>query len=227
MFGIWSTRWAWVVWAALSATALVAFNRLPGIDLDAARLFWRDGAFAWGAMPVLGNVRSFFHYLPPTAGVALVVLLISRLWRGASATDTISRRLGAAIAAIVAGPLLLVNGLLKEVVDRPRPHQLTEFGGPFDFVPAGDWTGACQSNCSFVSGEVSGIAWLVALLPLCPPAWRPLAGVLIVAAIATSAVLRMAFGAHFLSDVTLSALFTVTVYAIVARLFEPAQAGRR
>ena len=74
-----------------------------------------------------------------------------------------------AVAAYLVSTILLVNGLLKAYSGRPRPVDATLFGGDLGFVPAGDFSGACMANCSFVSGEAAAAGWL---LPSRRPARR-------------------------------------------------------
>ena len=64
---------------------------------------------------------------------------------------------------------------------------------------------ACRSNCSFVSGEASSAAWMVAaVIVLTPVRWRPWAApTALIYAFALS-MNRLAFGGHFLSDILLS-----------------------
>ncbi|MEI9804295.1 MAG: hypothetical protein WDN48_07260 [Pseudolabrys sp.] len=60
------------------------------------------------------------------------------------------------------GPGLAVNVLLKDHWGRPRPIDVTQFGGMDKFVPWWDPRGACPNNCSFVSGDVAGAFWTIA-----------------------------------------------------------------
>ena len=109
------------------------------------------------------------------------------------------------------GPGLVVNLGLKDHAHRPRPIQTSAFGGASEFRPWYRFDGACQKNCSFVSGEASEAFWMVAPALLAPPPWR---GAAIGAALifgAAASLLRMAFGGHYLSDVVLAALITLVI----------------
>jgi membrane-associated phospholipid phosphatase len=89
--------------------------------------------------------------------------------------------------------------------------QTVQFGGKFEFRPWYRFDGACEKNCSFVSGEVAEAFWLVAPASLAPP---PLRGWTVGAALAFGAVtalLRVAYGGHYLSDVLLAALLMLTI----------------
>ena len=69
----------------------------------------------------------------------------------------------------------MANVLLKEHWGRPRPIDVTQFGGNEHFVPWWDPRGDCTSNCSFVSGDVTGAFWTVAPAALAPAQWRAFA----------------------------------------------------
>ena len=105
------------------------------------------------------------------------------------------------LLTLALGPPLLVNEGLKTYWTRPRPVQVTEFGGRQKFIPWWNPRGGCSVRCSFVAGETATASWAYAPAALAPVQWRPLAyiGVFILAAI--SGTQRLAFGAHFFSDV--------------------------
>jgi membrane-associated phospholipid phosphatase len=108
--------------------------------------------------------------------------------------------------------------MLKDHWGRPRPIDVTEFGGSEHFVPWWDPRGDCPNNCSFISGDVSAAAWTFALAALAPAPLRPLAYAL--AIIFTSAVawLRIGMGGHFLSDSIFAAVITFLLVWVVHAL---------
>ena len=79
------------------------------------------------------------------------------------------------IATLALGPGLVANNLLKDNWARPRPIDVTEFGGTEHFVPWWDPRGDCPKNCSFIAGEPSGAFWTLAPAALVPLPWRALA----------------------------------------------------
>ena len=154
-------------------------------------------------------------------GIAL--LLAGLLVRGAlSATrDSFRQQLNAIIVALIAlalGSGLLVNGFLKAFWGRPRPRDTLFFGGHFDFVQAGSMAGKCLDNCSFVSGEAATAGWLFCLIWLFPQKWRPAIGIPIAAISIGLTLLRVAFGAHYLSDAVLGWLSSLVIFAGVVAL---------
>ncbi len=79
------------------------------------------------------------------------------------------------VGSFIAGPGVLTNLVLKDNWGRPRPNQVEEFGGKAGFEPWWRPGGACERNCSFVSGEGSLAFWTVAPAMLAPPPARPFA----------------------------------------------------
>ena len=123
--------------------------------------------------------------------------------------------------SLALGPGLLVNVVLKEHSQRPRPVQTLDLGGQWEFRPWYRFDGQCERNCSFVSGEAASAFWTVAPAMLAPPPVRPVAvaGALLFGA--ATAALRMAFGGHYLSDVLLAGLFTLLIALILYRFLIP------
>lgn len=122
------------------------------------------------------------------------------------------------VSTLLLAPGLLVNVTLKDHWHRPRPVQITEFGGTQSYVDWWNPGGSCARNCSFVSGEVSSAAWMFAPAMLAPPHWR--AAAFAGAAVFTAVIsfVRMAAGGHFLTDVLFAALLTLIVILCMHRL---------
>jgi membrane-associated PAP2 superfamily phosphatase len=119
------------------------------------------------------------------------------------------------IATLALAPGLLVNVLLKNHWDRPRPVAVTEFGGSERFVPWWDPRGQCRKNCSFVSGETSSAFWTLAPAALAPAPWRILAYVSAIAFGVGMGAMRMAMGAHFFTDAVFAGLFTYIIIVLI------------
>lgn len=209
--------------AAIAAAAAIvglsaAFILFPGVDLAVSDLFHRsrDGFFL-SQEPVLRALRK-----SSTLVMALMLLAaIGRwIWRVARRrkADLAARRALFLVAGLALGPGLVVNSVFKEVWGRARPVDIQSFGGPDAFTAAWIPSTACESNCSFVSGEGAGAAWMVgAALVLAPRPWRPVAGGLALAYAVSLSANRIAFGGHFLSDILLSWAVTALVLALLYR----------
>ncbi|WP_258161556.1 phosphatase PAP2 family protein [Rhizobium sp. TH2] len=190
----------------------VFFRNLPGLDLGVTTLFCRDVATSSGLLcegfaarksGVAAAFRSLFYWIPVLAPLALLANIAWTGLRSGCADRETLRSKAILIGGFLLGPVLIVNGLLKTFSGRPRPHETIEFGGTLPFAAAGDFSGACIANCSFVSGEAASAGWLICLLPLLKGRFRTvLAAVIIDISIATP-LLRVAMGGHYPSDVAL------------------------
>lgn len=207
---------SFTVLALVAATVILGlFQAFPGIDLAAAKLFCHayaagdltaDGRYCPGfpaqTGAAVGVIRKTLFYLPPLAA-AFLALDIVRRWATTPPWLCRGFRLEAlAILAYLAGPIGVVNGLLKAYSGRPRPYETTLFGGDLHFVSVADFTGACTGNCSFVSGEAAAAGWLFGVALLVKERHPLLGRGLIVASVVTPFI-RLAMGGHYLSDVLL------------------------
>lgn len=205
--------------------ATVLFLSAPQIDLTVSAFFADpiEGGFPVSRDPFWKAVRSFF--ILTTDGAVLVVLglLLRNLLRSRRGHLN-TRAFGFLVAAYVIGPGLVVNGLFKGFWGRARPRNIIAFGGPHQFSPPVIPADQCAHNCSFVSGEASSAATLaLALLLLF---WLRLDGRGRIAASCVAAVyvgvasgLRIAFGAHFLSDTIFAVLMMGLLVPVVHRVF--------
>jgi lipid A 4'-phosphatase len=185
------------------------FALWPQLDLDVAALFYRSGHFV-GRTPAGVDFRRFFYDAPFALLAALLAAALAK-WRGWIARGPSGRAVVFLVATLALGPGLLVNGVLKEISHRPRPEQTLAFGGPWAFQPYDSFRGQCRNNCSFVSGEAATAAWTLAPALLAPPPARAAAVAAAVLFTVGTALLRMAFGGHYLSDVLFGALFTFVI----------------
>ena len=125
------------------------------------------------------------------------------------------------LIALIVGPGLMVNAVLKENWGRARPDDITAFGGGRTFTAALQPSDQCTHNCSFVAGDPSMGFYLQAFAYVRRRRQRAwLAGGL--AAGGLIGLFRIALGAHFLSDVIFSGvvvmLSTAASYAAVSAL---------
>ena len=189
---------------ALAAFGLLAvlFVAFPQIDLWASGLFYRgDGQWLFGredlilAIPYRGLPRLGQGLL-----AALLILLILSLFKRFNSLRTKRALFGFLLAGAIAGPILLVDNLLKEHSGRTRPVNTTVFGGTLQFTPAFIPADQCQQNCSFVSGHVATAAFIMAFGWLGAPVVRRRWLVASIAFASYMAFVRMSPGGHFLSD---------------------------
>ena len=199
--------------AATTAISLIG----PNIDVAIAGLFFDPTThrFVGIANPYLIPLRDNGSVAIVT-GIGVVILGVMRLlpWRlpGIPPRNAIALTL-----ALIVGPGLLVNGLLKVHYGRPRPIEVTQFGGDLKFVDWWNPNGACEGNCSFMSGEGTTAVWMLGPAMLVPPPWRGLAIAAAGLFAAGVSLLRMSAGAHFFSDLLVGAIVTILIMLLMNR----------
>lgn len=204
----------------IAAVTGVVFGFFPDLDLRISRLFYgyadaNQNMFAWRLYPPLMMARD--------AGLWVSTILITPVLAALAVKLILPRRKllvpGRAIlfltATLALGPGLLVNVILKDHWDRPRPIDVKQFGGNEHFVAWWDPRGDCPNNCAFVSGDVSGAFWTIAPAVLVPPPWRALCVGAALTLGAGMAAVRVMAGAHFASDVIFAGVFTFLIIWIV------------
>jgi lipid A 4'-phosphatase len=204
------TRSGLMVALAIAAVVGLVFGLYPDLDLRiAGPLYDYAGALRFssllGTMRRLGLWVAFLLVMPAVAALVIKLILPKRklLISG--------RAIVFLIATLALAPGLMANVVLKEHWGRPRPSEVSQFGGNRSFVAWWDPRGGCPSNCSFVSGDVSGAFWTLAPAALAPPPWRALAYGGALALGTAMAVVRMMAGAHFFSDTVFAGVFTFLI----------------
>ena len=190
---------------SLFGLSVALFTLLPSIDLWVASLFYDSGFFLKGhllAVAIYEDFADMHFYLLPV----LIVIAIYSYRKYQDPEQSFLKRIYTFLSlSLVLGPGLLVMTLKDFSIGRARPSQITEFGGQADFTRAFEYSGACDSNCSFVSGHASmgfffiGLGWLMQ-----SKRWFYIGlgiGVIV-------GITRIVQGGHFLSD-TVFALWAV------------------
>ncbi len=201
----------------LAATAV--FLVWPDLDLWFSRLFYDpETGFALadnGWLRALRRSSDLVLIAVSAAVIGSVIIKLARPDRPSLVPPRDSLFLALTLAL---GPGLVVNLILKNNWGRPRPAQISAFGGDASFTGVWEMSDYCTRNCSFVSGEASSAMWIMALALVVPREWRlPTFVVTGIYALALS-LNRIAFGGHFLSDVVLSWGLTLMIIAAVYRL---------
>jgi lipid A 4'-phosphatase len=214
-------RTVWLLWSlpiAVGIGAGAVFLAGAEIDLAVARLFYApETGFVGRRLGWIEVLRQAFVVLYfGTIGLCLVAL--GFVWRGRPQWLGLGKAHWLFLAAcLAAGPGLVANLILKDQWGRARPSQLVEFGGTKAFTPPLVIANECRRNCSFVSGEASStFVTLYAAAALLPQWSVALIAAGTVGGLATGLV-RMAQGAHFLSDIIFAGVFmALTVLALRA-----------
>lgn len=201
-------RWrlAWLRWLAVTAATLLLFNLFPQIDLAVSAALHDAAAAGLERFPLgqAAPVQALYHAVPWLGRLALIIALVQVLRRDTPPRPR--RQATAVLLMLVLGLWLTVNVGLKDQWGRPRPVEISAFGGLHDFMPAGQPGGGCERNCSFVSGHAATGFALAAVGLLGTPARRrrwQRAGLATGLLIGAGRVLQ---GGHFTSDIVCAGL---------------------
>jgi len=218
-----------VLAASFAATGLLTlyFWIFPAADLGVSAGFHGGGGgFPLSELPALRLLRKSSSWVLAAVLLTTLGALAAAMRRNGLSGLAAARRAWCVLAALALGPGLLVNLVLKGFWGRPRPIQIEMFGGEAPYVAPWRITDWCADNCSFVSGEGASAAWMVAAVALTPEPWRRRLLAPMATYAAALSMNRVAFGAHFLSDVLLSwSLVAVVTSLLYALLTAPAAAA--
>jgi lipid A 4'-phosphatase len=208
-----------IIALALAAVVGVFFGLFPQLDLMISAPFNAMVAygnnFAPRIYPPLMLARDIGLWVGTAIIIVVVAALLLKLLLPRRRLLLSGRAIVFLISTIALGPGLLVNVTLKDHWGRPRPIDVTQFGGEQHFVAWWDPRGDCPGNCSFVSGDVSGVAWTLAPAALVPLPWRAIAYGAALALGIGMAAMRIMAGGHFLTDTVFAGVFTFLIIWVV------------
>jgi len=194
--------WTWKPPLLLAVGTLAAW--IFDLDLKISGWFYHPGAAEEWPLGKTEFVRFLYHWGEiPAVMLGMVACLMIALAARRQPERTLNRAGLILLLALVLGPLLATNSVLKSYYGRPRPQQVTEFGGTESFRPVLLPTFDRKQN-SFPSGHAAAAFTLMLpffVLRRSAPRW---AYAVLGTGIAYGAVLgavRIAQGAHFFSDV--------------------------
>ena len=204
--------------ATLMAVSFI-FVGFPQIDITVSALFYKpEQNFLLRNTPLHLFVDSWIRPSIKYLTVTLVVACVYKLFFGQS---TVKRRFNIVaflFSSFLLGPVLLVNGLLKEFIGRARPKNIIEYGGTKIFSPAYFPADQCETNCSFVSGDAAVAFSTIAFALIFKGKLRfQLVAIALSFGVLVS-IYRLGTGAHFLSDTVLSGLFCILIILILERM---------
>tara|TARA_Y100000768_G_C23952941_1_gene671181 strand:+ start:173 stop:1504 length:1332 start_codon:yes stop_codon:yes gene_type:complete len=113
--------------------------------------------------------------------------------------------------------LVFINLLLKNTWGRARPDEVINFGGDNIFTPWYAISQACETNCSFVSGDASVGFGMVILYMITKKI------IFIYASLffgLTLGFIRILAGGHFLSDILFAGLFVFLLNVLIYMIYE-------
>jgi lipid A 4'-phosphatase len=213
------TPWAWwQIAAVVLIIGLPVYELAPSVDATVSSWFYQpaDGFWMRKAWPFMG-VYYGTRVLMAAIAIGLLGTLI-RAW--SSKQETIRRwRLPAAFAlvSLALGPWLLAHAI-KDHYGRARPASTVLFGGSKPYTPPWQPSANCDHNCSFVSAHAIVGFWFITGAWVWPKQRRGwwIGGI---AAGTLIGLVRIAQGAHFVSDVLGAFVLVWATNAALAELF--------
>lgn len=208
----------------LITVASILFISRPEIDIGVSKLFFDEVRGFWlNNDPILQTVRKVFHLSVLTTTLFACLMWYASL-RCRDSVQVHPAVWGFGVTSIVVGPGLVANALLKDHWGRARPASVTEFGGEATFTFPFEIANECDRNCSFVSGEGSGIAMLLfvgvalawPIIRKAPLSWLTPLGLIALFGIS----MRIMKGRHFASDSVFAVLIMALVVLVLFRTFE-------
>ena len=166
-----------VIALGLSLVIGLLFGIFPELDLKLAALFYDSASTSF---PLKQNGLAAFArdgamWIAWALALPALIAIVGKLVRPDRPMLVPGRAAVFLLVTILLSAVVLTNLTFKSYWGRPRPVMVTEFNGPWQFVPWWDPRGECGRNCSFFSGEGATAFWTYAPAALTPPAWRPLA----------------------------------------------------
>jgi lipid A 4'-phosphatase len=214
-----ATRMLWGVPLAAGAVVGAIFLAVPEIDLAVARVFYApETGFVGRRLAWMEWARQAFVVLY-FGTIALTLAGLALAWRAGSAWLRLGRRKWLFLAAcLAAGPGLVANLVFKSQWGRARPSQIVEFGGKRAFTPPLVIARQCPRNCSFVSGEAASTYTVLYAAAALVPQWSVALVVAGTLGGLLTGLLRMAQGAHFLSDVIFAGVLMALTVLVLRQL---------
>jgi lipid A 4'-phosphatase len=202
----------------------IIFTVNPELDLKISTPFYKimlhGNSFGLRIDPQLRLVHDVGLWIVVAFATCTVLALVIKVIRPQRRLSISTRAIVFLLTTLVLGPGLLVNVLLKDHWGRPRPIDVTQFGGDQHFVAWWNPRGDCPDNCSFVSGDASSAFWMLAPAALVPPQWRVLAYTSAIGFGIVMGALRIMAGGHFFTDVAFAGVFTfILIWLIYAMVF--------
>lgn len=203
------------IWLGFLASSIL-FILLPEIDLAVAGMFYTpsigfEANGAWYERLIYQSVE----ILTVLFTIGLILLWSYRRLTKRGALRPRGREFACLFLVLALGPGLIVNLGLKANWGRARPVDLVQFGGTQEFSPA--FVLSDQGGGSFPSGHVAAAAWLFMAVLLVTGGDNRWMGLMLGYCLLV-AVIRMAAGGHFASDI-LTASYIVVILTLMLRGF--------
>jgi lipid A 4'-phosphatase len=204
-----------------TAACVLFFLFFPRLDIAFTNIFYHNGEFF---MSRYSWIKFFYDTAQIISGVVGGVLIVTyavlKIYCPKPETNSSAKKAKKLtlflLIALISGPVLSVNFVLKEHMGRARPSEIREFGGEKKFFGAWKVSDQTMSNGSFVSGHAAAAFYFTAF-SLCFAAGRK-RDIAFWSAVCYGGLVgmgRVAQGRHFLSDILFAFIVVYVVNKIV------------
>ena len=212
--------------AAFALLSAAIFYIFPNIDIHTSFLFYTSKGDAQGFIAHHSDSFMYALYYLRLFIICCTLLFIAfkflSIYRKTRSFNILNYKIPFYIIFVcVIGVGVLVEGVVKNTFNRPRPCTIQEFGGDRIFSPSFVISDQCSHNCSFVSGHASASFMLFSIaFTLQTRRNRMLMNLFAIGMGLLSGYGRIVLGKHFLSDVIFAGFFLYIMAYISAILFK-------
>ncbi len=207
------------IFIIFSLVVAIIFAIYPELDLRVSELFYdaKEGFFLKNQEP-FAFMHDYLDEILKGIGVILILLFIYQLIAKKSFKHLNKRAIAFIFTFALVGPGIVTNLLIKEHSSRARPINIEHFGADEgkQFTPYYSLFGKCKTNCSFISGHLSGSMILLALAYIFKSRLIFASALGFVVLMGVSRVVQ---GAHFLSDVLFAFIINFIILKMIYYLF--------
>lgn len=209
------------IFILIFATLAVVARVFSNLDIYITSLFYKDNSFYLADNKFGLIIYEGAYILTVLLIIFLAVMFIINIITGKRVLHLTRKAIIFISLSFILAPGIVVNGILKEHVGRPRPAEIVEFGGTKNFQPPFKISNECASNCSFVSGHASFAFAFMVIGLLFKGIRRKI--VLSAGFIFGSVVgfVRIFQGRHFFYDVVFAFFFTWLTITLLYEFFYP------
>ncbi len=189
--------------------SLFSVYLLGFFDIVFSQMFFKDGKFLLQNNDVVLVVEWLLPWL-----LVLIALICFALWvygKICGKPKISTEKMAFVCLSMVLAPGLIVNLIFKTFWGRARPVDLQIFGGDKEFSMPFEIADQCNLDCSFMSGHTSVAFWMLVLVLASNVKKKQNLFVVVFFIAALVALMRVAQGKHFLSDVVAAATITLMV----------------
>ena len=198
----------------------IIFFLFPNLDITVSGLFFgQNGNF-------IATEQDWFIYFVRKMIMPLLVLLIfiiplasivKQYFYKEKILNIPTRDWMYVFTCLILGTGVVVNSIFKNLWGRARPNDTIQFNGDEPFTIPWLNVDYCDTNCSFVSGDVSFFTLSLAVLIIFnKQSWNTYAYI----GIGLISLLRIMEGDHFFSDTIMSFIITYVIIKVLYNLFQ-------